>query len=337
MKIFSKNEYGNLKSIIVGRSEYAGWPAGDNFFDCMLNISTYHSRPDKGRLPQIVIDEAKEDSDNFVKLLESQNVKVYRPELYNFEQKIHTPYHTTTGMSSWSTRDLLLIIGDMAIECPTAFVSRQHENIVFDHIKQDAIKDGCRWISAPTPRIRKEDYNIVNNKIVLTEDYPIFDAANVLRLDDKLLYLKSSTANLAGANWLQKIVGTEYEVVVWEDVYAHAHIDSTLLSIDKNTILINATRVKESQLPSFCKSYKKIWVNTCSAENFYKFPYASKWIGLNVLSISPETIIVDSIQKQLTKQLQDNKFKVLNVANRHSRTLGGGFHCMTCDLEREHE
>ena len=108
-----------------------------------------------------------------------------------------------------------------------------------------------------------------------------------------------------------------------------------LLPISKDTILVNANRVKEDQLPDFIKSYKKIWVSDVAERTFYKFPYASKWIGMNVLSINPETIMVDPIQTNLIDQLKKEKFKVIPVGLRHSRTLGGGHHCVTCDLERE--
>ena len=56
---------------------------------------------------------------------------------------------------------------------------------------------------------------------------------------------------------------------------------------------------------------------------------------MNILSIDPETVIVDPLYKKLIKSLQDQKFKVLQTPLTHARTLGGGFHCVTCDLERE--
>ena len=67
--------------------------------------------------------------------------------------------------------------------------------------------------------------------------------------------------------------------------------------------------------------------------DFYLFPYASKWIGMNVLTINPETVMIDTIQQDLKKQLE-KKMKVIESPLRHSRTLGGGHHCVTCDLER---
>lgn len=335
MKVFSKNEYSKLKSIIVGRAEYSCWPVGDNFFDEMINISTYTDRPTRGQLPDHVIQEAKEDCTVFIDVLRNEGIEVYRPEVVDFKKKVTGLNFTTSGMSTWSARDLLLTIGNMVIECPTPFVSRQHEIMAYNKIREKAIADGCNWISAPTAPMNKEDFVCKKDKIFLTENYPIFDAANVVKLDDKLLYLKSSTGNMAGARWLQKVVGSEFEVVVWDKVYAHAHIDSTLLPIGKNTVLLNASRVKDTSLPLFLKDWKKIWIEDCIPNTFYKFPYASKWIALNILCTDPETIVVDLMQNKLIEQLQKENFRILPVQNRHSRTLGGGFHCMTCDLERQ--
>jgi glycine amidinotransferase len=58
---------------------------------------------------------------------------------------------------------------------------------------------------------------------------------------------------------------------------------------------------------------------------------------MNVLSINPETIIVDELQKDLIKKLIAAKFDVIKLPMRQSRTLGGGFHCVTCDLERSQQ
>ena len=89
-------------------------------------------------------------------------------------------------------------------------------------------------------------------------------------------------------------------------------------------------------MPSVFKNWDKIWVDDVVPQDFYQYPYASKWIGLNMLSIDPNTVIVDSAQTDLIQTLQQRKFAVIPMQLRHSRTLGGGFHCVTLDLVREH-
>ncbi len=337
MKISTCNEYGKLKSVILGRPTGANWPTGDIFFDRMLQLSTYKKKLQKGPVSEEVIQEANDDLYRMKDLLQDHDVKVYRPEPLDYARTVTHAEHVTSGMHSYSARDLILTVGDMAIECPTPFVSRYREFEAYDVIKQEAMKDGCKWIAAPRARMEDKECLVrgAPAKIQLTERYPIFDAANILKFDDKLLYLKTSTANDAGAEWLQKVVGSAFEVIKWDDVYAHAHIDSTLISLKKDMIMINASRVKSADLlPKFLQGHRKIWVKDMAEGKFDKFPYASKWIGMNILSIDEDTVMIDPIQKNLIDELTQEKFKCIMVPLRQSRTLGGGHHCVTCDLER---
>jgi glycine amidinotransferase/scyllo-inosamine-4-phosphate amidinotransferase 1 len=69
-------------------------------------------------------------------------------------------------------------------------------------------------------------------------------------------------------------------------------------------------------------------------QDFYQYPYASKWIALNMLVVNPTTVIVDAAQHDLIELLVKKNFTVIPRTLRHSRTLGGGFHCVTLDLVR---
>ena len=302
MKISTVNEYSELKSIIVGSVENMSWPTDDNEFNRSIDRSTFPGTLTRGTLPKQVSEEATEDLDRLVQILENRDIEVYRP----LTDRPHWAY---------SARDILLTVGDMVIQCPTPFDSRANELELYPFLND------CNIIKAPRPR---------------TDDAPRFDAANILKVDDKLIYSLSHSANDAGADWLQKTVGNAYEVIKWQVVdYEITHIDSTLLTLDKNTVIVNASRVKEQDLPNFMQNYKKIWIDDVVSRDFHKFPYASKWIGMNMLSLDPETVLVDDIQTDLKEKLEANKFNVITTPMRQSRTLGGGFHCVTNDLERE--
>ena len=56
---------------------------------------------------------------------------------------------------------------------------------------------------------------------------------------------------------------------------------------------------------------------------------------MNMLVVDPETVIVDRHQTELIKTLESYRFRVIPHELRHSRTLGGGFHCVTLDLIRQ--
>jgi glycine amidinotransferase/scyllo-inosamine-4-phosphate amidinotransferase 1 len=161
----------------------------------------------------------------------------------------------------------------------------------------------------------------------------ILDAANVLRLNDKMLYLESASGNIEAFEWLQnKFPDVPIEVCKF---YSGVHIDSTIVPIREGLVVINASRVNMNNLPSVFHKWEVIWVDEVVGQGFYQYPYASKWIALNMLVVDPTTVIVDKHQTKLIEILEDHNMLVLPLELRHSRTLGGGFHCVTLDIVRE--
>ena len=119
--------------------------------------------------------------------------------------------------------------------------------------------------------------------------------------------------------------------------YSGVHIDSTITSLREGLVLLNATRVSEQNCPKAFKDWEKIYVteDQIIAQDFYQYPHASKWIAMNMLVVDPHTVICDKNQTELIKTLESYRFEVIPLELRHSRTLGGGFHCVTLDLHRE--
>ena len=162
----------------------------------------------------------------------------------------------------------------------------------------------------------------------------MFDAANILRHNDDILYLVSNSGNRLGARWLQNILGKQYRVHIIDNLYSYAHIDSTISVLRDGLVVLNGSRVNESNCPEIFKKWDKIYVDDVVPQSFYKYPYASKWIALNMFSVDPHTVIVDKNQTELIKKLEQWSMTVIPLELRHSRTLGGGFHCVTLDLQR---
>jgi len=162
----------------------------------------------------------------------------------------------------------------------------------------------------------------------------ILDAANVCRLNDTWLFLESSSGNRVAAAWLQaQFPSINIEIC---NFYAGVHIDSTITPLREGLVALNASRVTPQNCPKSLQNWDKIWVDDVIAQDFYQYPYASRWIAMNMLSIDPETVIVDRAQTQLITTLERRGITVIPHTLRHSRTLGGGFHCVTLDLWRQH-
>jgi glycine amidinotransferase/scyllo-inosamine-4-phosphate amidinotransferase 1 len=161
----------------------------------------------------------------------------------------------------------------------------------------------------------------------------ICDAANVCRLNDTWLFLESDSGNRAAAAWLQEnFPHIKIEIC---NFYAGVHIDSTISALREGVVMLNASRVTPDNCPKIFDGWDKIWVEDVVPQSFFQYPYASKWIALNVLSIDPETVIVDADQTALITRLERRGFTVIPHRLRQSRTLGGGFHCVTLDTWRE--
>ena len=192
----------------------------------------------------------------------------------------------------------------------------------------------------------------------LTEDEILFDAANVMRLGKDLIYLVSSTGNRQGAKWLQSILGAEYNVHM-TDVYRSSHLDSTILPLRPGLVLLNGARVNQQNCPEILKKWETIYFNDMAPvseqelnfqkdvrDNVYKElkslevetdlnQMSSPWAGLNVLSLDQHTVLVDSRQIKLIKELEKHKLTVIPVRLRHTYTILGGLHCVTLDTVRE--
>jgi N-dimethylarginine dimethylaminohydrolase len=217
------------------------------------------------------------------------------------------------GMYNYCPRDRLIIAGDRVIDPVMMYPCRDQEIFALDFVCQNA---------------RELLYMPRNAGHVM-------DAANVCRLGDRWIYLESPSGNRSAYEWLCKqLPDIKIELV---NFYSGVHIDSTISPLCEGTALINAGRVKPENLPESLKGWDIIWVDNVVERDFYQYPYASKWIGMNVLSIDPRTVVVDKCQKELITILEKKKFTVIPHELRHSRTLGGGYHCVTLDTWRQHD
>ena len=146
------------------------------------------------------------------------------------------------------------------------------------------------------------------------------------------LFLESASGNRAAYQWLCN----QFPSVTIElcNFYSGVHIDSTIVPLREGLVMLNAARVKPNNVPKVFEKWDKIWVDEVVAQDFYHYPYASKWIAMNMLTVDPHTVIVDKHQIDLIRQLEQRSFTVIPLELRQSRTLGGGFHCVTLDLLR---
>jgi N-dimethylarginine dimethylaminohydrolase len=184
------------------------------------------------------------------------------------------------------------------------------------------------------------DEGCVGNKdtLALTEVTPAFDAANALRANDDILYLVSNSGNVAGANLLQEMLGDRAKVHLLENVYAYMHIDSTIAFLREGLMLLNPERIKSVDvLPEPFRSWDVIWCPDAVDIGYHPgYNHGSCWVAnMNLFSVNPNLVVLEKHQELTRKELEKHGIECAMLPMRHQRTLSGGFHCVTLDLERE--
>ena len=337
--VWSCNEWDPLEEIIVGNPLRARFPTADP----STRLAEFPDRSvediPQGQFPQQVIEETEEDLDAFVAVLEDQGVTVKRPEIWPHDAEFSTIHWKSQGYYNYCPRDILLVIGDHIIETPNVIRSRSQETFSYRAMMVDYLKSGAKWFSAPKPMLLDSLFDVDRKRPTPRNDEPAFDAANVLRLGRDLIYLVSATGNELGGQWLQTILGDDFRVHFLKDVYFGSHIDSTFSALRPGLVLCNPGRVSDETLPEILKQWDVIYSPPMENTGRYDAEYlsksiGSKWIDMNVLSISQDLVVVDRSQTALIKLLERHGLDVIPLKLRHSKMLGGGFHCVTRDIRR---
>lgn len=318
----SRNEWDKLKKVIVGVADYARVPE----VDLSVRTINYADRKDVsdvpvGLYPQQVIDEANEDLEVFVKFLEGEGVEVVRP------------HREVTGYYNFCPRDICFVHGDVEIAAPMPLKPRRFNFGSIAHHFSNLTPVSCTYSD------ELYDESCVGNKdiLALTEHSPSFDAANIIRANDNILYLVSNSGNKKGAQKLQSILGDQVKVHLLEGVYSYMHIDTTVAFLREGLLLANPDRIKNREdLPEpFC-NWDIIWCPEPVDIGYHPgYNHASEWVNMNLFSVSPNLVALEERQEPTRKELEKYGIECAMLPMRQSRTLSGCFHCVTLDLERE--
>ena len=304
MKVHSYNEWDPLRTIMVGSATNANWPSSDPVFAKEAEKTSWkETPPPSGPVPQWIIDETNRELDQLAEVLYKLGVEVWRPDELDFVNR--------GGMYNYCPRDRILIAGEAVVDPAMMYPCREMEIEELQFICDAA----DRVVHMP------RDQGMV------------LDAANICRLNDTWLGLLSPSGNQTAYDWL----GEQFPNINLElcNFYGGVHIDSTVVPLQEGLVLLNADRVDPTNTPQCFKDWEKIYVSHIEARDFYQYPYASKWIGMNMLVVRPGLVIVDSLQQHLIELLKSKQIEVIALSLTHSRTLGGGFHCVTLDIHRE--
>lgn len=358
MKLNSHNEWDTLKEIIIGRPNARASltfkkPVSKKVMEQAEQLACE-------AYPQKMIDEVDEDLEGLCDVIKDFGVKIYRPDTSDIHQVFTTPYFNASAESAFTPRDLYLVVGNTVIEAPSQDKHRYFEAQAYYDIMYQYFANGSSWIAGPKPKL-KGDYPYLEDEqksIELSEDEILFEAATIVRMGKDILYLISRSGNRLGAKWLQNVLGNQYHVHTTNQIYNDSHIDSTVLCLGQGLVLLNATRVNKNNCPPVFNKWEKILFKKIMPypHEILKFHQNvrlkiytkllklgfksnlniihSEWVGINLLSLDPETVVVDKIQTNLIKTLEKRGLTCIPISFRYSYLMGG-IHCCTLDTVRD--
>ena len=153
-----------------------------------------------------------------------------------------------------------------------------------------------------------------------------------------VLYLQSNSGNASGAQLLQNMLNSDAEVHIVKDIYTYVHIDTTIAFLREGLLMVNPTRVTDpkKQLPYPFNTWDVIEApDPVDIGHYPGYNNASEWCNMNLFSVSPNLVALEEHQHPTRRVLETYGIDCAMLPMRHQRTLSGGFHCVTLDLERK--
>lgn len=377
----AKADYGHLRSLVLGVAENYlpqvwGWVEDGGDEETFTKACSLA----KTVIPERVRDEVIEDLEIFSETLVGQGIRVIRPPREQFDEVIVNENYLAFGNDYYNMRDLQIVLGDNLVfaapSCPSRVEEMKRLKVFLFQIAEEF---RLNVVESPTPLLPHNpvqefildgahlvplenqlgealggDYSMTWHRLIESE--VLFDAANIARFNNDLLYLVSSTGNKNAFDWLKSNFHNNYQVS-FTDVYRSSHIDSTLMPLSENLVLANAARVNYQNIPTCLREKKVIFFDRVASipeeeQEFHKqrklvgnqiqrmgfhsnlLEMSSPWAGLNVLMLADGVVAVESRQEELIDTLEENGLTVVPVRLRHPYTFLGGLHCSTLDLER---
>lgn len=375
-------DYGNLNRVVVGVAENYlphvwGWRkdgAVESNIAEALNLAS-------AVIPKWIREEVIQDLEDYANFFEKNQIEVLRPPKDLHTTPIVNSSYISFGNDFYNMRDLQIVLGEVLLLAAPACPSRIEEaRRLKPFLMKAAELADLSVLESPRPQLKNNpvqeflsdgrdliplehskgeklggDYEMIWHRLV--EEEVLFDAANIARFTDQILFLISSTGNRKAFNWVSDVFAGKYQTY-WTNVYRSSHIDSTIIPLSDNVVLVNGARVKPSNLPTELANKKILYFEDVapipeSERKFHKIrkvaakeleslgfhsnlmEMSSPWAGLNVLVIKENVIAVESRQKALIRFLENEGFEICPIRFRHPYTFLGGLHCTTLDLNRD--
>ena len=310
------HEWGKLREVVIGISpaedfivfheESARWMTPD--------VAEF-SRENAGRrLIDIDADWAlriERQVDALAELLAREGVAVHRPQrLRGDERTFLAPNGEGAQLFA---RDGVIVVADHVIDASLRLKCRQRERFGLRPIIQGAVqKRGARWSSVPLGSPGCVDGPFLEGGDTLLNGYEVY------------VGISGCASDLAGADWLQALLGNRYRVLPVAMKSNVLHLDCCLALVGPSLLIYCPEKLIDG-LPTALRDWDKISVSVDEATR----------LATNGLIIESGRMIVDADNSRVIDELRRRRIDVIPLPFDGPIRLGGGLRCAHHPLLRE--
>lgn len=345
----SWNEWDHLQEVMVGRLDNKVTDAPQEPALRLKSDSYSKYNYPLTYTPKDEMAAAKECLEEYVRVLEKENIKVVRPTARDM-QRTNLPPLTTPTFSTprengiTCPRDVFTVYGNHVIEAPMSWRTRYFENQCYRDLMMGYMRRDPRlhWEAAPKPLLTDATYDGSNLTLDRHEEI-LFDAADFRRFGKDVFTQNGHTTNLAGIDWVSRTLardGLRLHTLSWESTDLHpvisfSHLDAKITPVDEDMLLWTRHEAPtKKQLDLFnINDWKTIEIPdrmVCVSKRDLTAP----GIHLNVLTISPSVCIVEAGETDMIKVLREEGVDVIPIKFAPCYRYGGSLNCFSLDVNR---
>ena len=316
MRFGAHHEWGKLREVVIGISpaedfvvfyeDSQRWlvPPGDEF-----------SRKHVGRrLIDIDAEWAtriERQVDALAELVAREGVTVHRPQRLEGEER--TFLAPNGEGAQLFPRDGMIVIADHVIDASLRLKCRQRERYGLRPIIQRAVQQrGARWSSVPFGSPAAVDGPFLEGGDTLLNGHEVY------------VGISGCASDLAGADWLQALLGAKYRVLPVALRSNVLHLDCAVALIKPGLVVYCPEKLIDG-LPMSLRDWDAIQVSKEEAN----------LLATNGLVLEVGRVIVDADNTRVIEELRKRRIDVIPHAFDGPISTGGGLRCAHHPLLRE--
>jgi N-dimethylarginine dimethylaminohydrolase len=315
LRFGAHHEWGKLREVVIGISppedfvvfheRSIRWmpPAVDDFCRKNAGRRLIDVDPDWARRCERQVDALAE-------LVAREGVAVHRPQrLEGVERTFMAP--NGEGMQLFP-RDPMIVVGQHVIDASLRLGCRMRERYGLRPAIQKIVQRGARWSAVPLG-----SPNCV--------DGPFLEGGDTLLNGDQVYVgISGCASDLAGADWLQALLGEKYRVIPIAMKSSVLHLDCCLALV-KPGLLVYCPEKLIDGLPMALRDWDKIAVSIDEAN----------LLATNGLVLEEGRMIVDSDNARVIGELRARGIDVIPLPFDGPIRVGGSMRCAHHPLLRE--